>query len=77
MVAQGGAAIPARCLAPGEDLLTAEDGSPVEILRIVAVGEVEVYGWTCVPDHTFLSGGLLHHNKIMSTSAQSVQSTQT
>lgn len=33
-----------------------------KIAAMEPVGEGPVYWWTCVPNHTYIAGGVLHHN---------------
>lgn len=46
--------------------LLAEDGTSRRILNLRRCAGQEVFGWNCEPDHTFVSSGIVHHNKRVS-----------
>jgi hypothetical protein len=58
-------AIPAYYLRQDEHRLMAADGSLVNILGIDFLDTRPVINIVCTPDHTYLSQGIWHHNKVM------------
>jgi hypothetical protein len=58
----GGGTLRAPCLEPG-DLLLAENGETIEVVRIKRLGKGAVVGWQCSPDSNFFVSGVLNHNK--------------
>jgi len=63
LIDASGQQVTASGLCEDEHRLLAEDGESVAILSLRQVGALEVFGWTCEPDHVFVAAGLVHHNK--------------
>jgi hypothetical protein len=64
MVVADGSTLQADKLSPESTHLLSGEGKPLAIYDVAWVGTHHVTGWTCLPSHTFIAGGVLHHNKV-------------
>lgn len=63
LILAGGSSMGAAELDCEEHFLLGSDGLPKAIRNLRRVGRRAVVGWQCLPAHTFICAGIVHHNK--------------